>query len=180
MSSSLSFIINQHQKHHPRQPTKEAEIHITIENKEAIAETRLFRPKKNRNVNFRIPKWLNALFQVFETPVLKCTIFLPSTISTILISWYFLCIINHWLAKYTGCSGKIVFFHSSLQNLPRLHIALRDLQSSQRNASVQSLLLAGLFCTTNSSGVLARGRWQTFENFWEKTQYLMNTLYMYL
>ena len=46
MSSSLSFIINQHQKHHPRQPTKEAEIHITIENKEAIAETRLFRPKK--------------------------------------------------------------------------------------------------------------------------------------
>ena len=48
MSSSLSFIINQHQKHHPRQPTKEAEIHITIENKEAIAETRLFRPKKKQ------------------------------------------------------------------------------------------------------------------------------------
>ena len=40
----------------------------------------------------------------------------------------------------TGCSGKFVFFHNSLQPLPRLH---RYVQSSQRNASVQSLLLAG-------------------------------------
>ena len=61
-----------------------------------------------------------------------------------------------------------MFFHSSLQPLPRLHIAVRDLQSSQRSASVQSLLLAGLFCTTNSRRVLARERWQTFENSWEK------------
>ena len=42
------------------------------------------------------------------------------------------------------------------------------------NASVQSLLLAGNFCTTNRSRVLAREMWQTFE---KKTQYLMNTLY---
>ena len=75
---------------------------------------------------------------------------------------------------HTGCSGKIVFFHSSLQPLPRLHIAARDLQNSQRSASVQSLLWAGLFCTTNSRRVLARERWQTFDNYWEKTQYLMN------
>ena len=34
------------------------------------------------------------------------------------------------------------------------------------------------FCTTNSSRVLARERWQTFENSWKKTQYLMNTLYL--
>ena len=34
-----------------------------------------------------------------------------------------------------------------------------------------------IFCTTNSSRVLARERWKTFENSWEKTQYLMNTLY---
>ena len=34
-----------------------------------------------------------------------------------------------------------------------------------------------IFCTTNSSRVVARERWQTFENSWKKTQYLMNTLY---
>ena len=34
-----------------------------------------------------------------------------------------------------------------------------------------------IFCTTNSSRVLARERWQTYENSWKKTQYLMNTLY---
>ena len=48
-------------------------------------------------------------------------------------------------------------------------LAVRDLQSSkQRNASVQSLLLADNFCTTNSSRVLARERWQNFENSREK------------
>ena len=65
----------------------------------------------------------------------------------------------------TGCSGKIVFFHSSLQPLPRLHIAVRDLQNSQGSASVQSLLLAVFFY--NIRRVLARERWQTFENSWE-------------
>ena len=34
-----------------------------------------------------------------------------------------------------------------------------------------------IFCTTNSSRVLARERWQTFENSWKLTQYLMNILY---
>ena len=34
-----------------------------------------------------------------------------------------------------------------------------------------------IFCTTHSSRVLARERWQTFQNFWKKTQYLINTLY---
>ena len=53
------------------------------------------------------------------------------------------------------------FFHSSMQPFLRLHIAIRDLQCSQ---CVRSLLLAGLFCTTNSSRVIARKRWQTFEN----------------
>ena len=38
----------------------------------------------------------------------------------------------------TGCSGKIVFFHNSLQPLPR-HIAVSNSQSSQRNASVKSI-----------------------------------------
>ena len=63
-----------------------------------------------------------------------------------------------------------MFFHNSLQPLPRLHrCAVRDLQSSQRNASVQSLLVAGIFCTTNSSREQARERWQTFENSKNKT-----------
>ena len=44
-------------------------------------------------------------------------------------------------SKDTGCLGKIVFFHNSLQPLPRLHRC----KSSERNASVQSLLLAGNF-----------------------------------
>ena len=48
------------------------------------------------------------------------------------------------------------------------YIAVRDLLSSQRNASN--------FCTPNSSRVLARESWQTFENSCLKTQYLMNTL----
>ena len=41
-------------------------------------------------------------------------------------------------ALSTGCSLKIVFFHNSLQPLPHLHRS-RDLQSSQRIVSVQSL-----------------------------------------
>ena len=47
--------------------------------------------------------------------------------------------------EHTGCSGKIVFFLNSLQPLPRLHIDVRDFQSSFRNASVQSLSLVGNF-----------------------------------
>ena len=33
----------------------------------------------------------------------------------------------------------------------------------------------GIICTTNRRQVLARERWQTLENSWKKTQYLMNT-----
>ena len=65
-------------------------------------------------------------------------------------------------AAPTGCSGKIIFFHYPLQPIPRLHIAARDFQSSQRNASVQLRLLrllAGQFDQTlysHSSPVLTR------------------------
>ena len=46
--------------------------------------------------------------------------------------------------KYTGCSGKIVFF--TIPCNPSLaYIAVRDLQSFQRNASAKYLLLAGIF-----------------------------------
>ena len=73
-------------------------------------------------------------------------------------------------ASYTWCSGKMVFFHYSLQPPSLAYIAVRGLQSSQHNTSVQSLLLAGYFCTINSSRVLVRKRWQTFENSWKKNQ----------
>ena len=62
------------------------------------------------------------------------------------------------LFSYTGCSGKLCFSLST--EARRLHIAARDFQSSQRNASVLSLLLAGQFgqfCATNSAQCL-RGR----------------------
>ena len=68
--------------------------------------------------------------------------------------------------EYTGCSGKIVFF--TIHCSPSLaYIVVRVLQSSQRKASVYShSYWLAIFCTTNSSRVLARERWQTFENSW--------------
>ena len=81
-----------------------------------------------------------------------------------------------------GVQEKLWFF-SQFTATPHSPTSLfRDLQSSQqRNAGVQSLLLAGNFlCTNKSSRVLARERWQTLENSWEKTQYIMNTLYKML
>ena len=48
------------------------------------------------------------------------------------------------LMTATGCSRKIVFFTMHF-NPSLAYIAVRDLQSSQRNASVQLLLLAGQF-----------------------------------
>ena len=48
-------------------------------------------------------------------------------------------------AEYTESSLNIVFFHNSMQPLLLAYIAVRDLQSSQRYASVQSFLLGGHF-----------------------------------
>ena len=77
----------------------------------------------------------------------------------------------------TGCSGKIVFFfHNSLQPLSRQHRCKRPSKLSMQCECVQSSYWLVIFCTTNSSRVLARERWQTFENSWKKTQYLINTL----
>ena len=70
-----------------------------------------------------------------------------------------------------------VFFTIHCSNPTLAYIVVRDLQSSQRNVSVQTLLLAGNYCTTNSSRELAMERWQTLENSRKKTQYLTNTLY---
>ena len=70
------------------------------------------------------------------------------------------------------------FFHDSLQPLPRLHRCKRPKLLTQCECTVTSNWLV-IFCTTNSSLVLARERWQTFEISLKKTQYLMNTLYIY-
>ena len=56
-----------------------------------------------------------------------------------------------------GVREKNVLFHRSLQPLPRLHIVVRDLQSSQRNASVQSLLLAGYFLNNQWQPIAGEG-----------------------
>ena len=65
-----------------------------------------------------------------------------------------------------GVQEKCVF---TIHCNPSLAYAVRDLQSHQRNASVQSLLLIGMICTTKSSRVLlAREKWQTFKNSWKK------------
>ena len=59
------------------------------------------------------------------------------------------------------------------------NIALRDLQSSQRNASVQSLLLAGNFYNQQQPSA-GEGEVANFREFLGMTQYLMNTLYFAL
>ena len=92
---------------------------------------------------------------------------------------------NHGWRTGLGNSNAYLYIQSIQEKLcfftnhcnPSLaYIAVRDLHSSQHNSSVQSLLLT--FCTTNNSRVLVRERWQTFENSWKKTQYILNTLYV--
>ena len=71
---------------------------------------------------------------------------------------------------------KNCVFHNSLQPLPSLaYIAVRDLQSSQRNASVQSLLLAGNFLYNQQQPSAGEGEVANFREFFKK-QYLINTL----
>ena len=79
-----------------------------------------------------------------------------------------------------GVQEKLWFF--TIHCNPSLtYIAVRDLQGSLNAMRVYShSYWLVLFCTTNSSQVLARERWQTFENSWKKTQFLMNTLYVAL
>ena len=71
----------------------------------------------------------------------------------------------------TGCSGKIVFFAPFTATPPSptlLKETFKALNAMRVNS--HSYWLANLvnFCTTNSSSVLARERWQTFENSWKK------------
>ena len=101
--------------------------------------------------------------------IFKCLIFLTTSL---FLSQAVVCIL--WMLHIKmgsthnrdlqGVQEKLFF--SSVHCDPSLaYLAVRDLQSSKRNGSVQSPLLAGNFCTTNSNRVLARERW-------------LNTLYM--
>ena len=77
-----------------------------------------------------------------------------------------------------GVQEKLVFF--TIHSYPFLaYIAVRYLQSSQRNASVQSLLLAGNFLYNQKQPSAGEGEVANFREFLGKTkQYLMNTLYL--
>ena len=80
---------------------------------------------------------------------------------------------------YLQAVQEKLLFHNSLQPLPRLHRCKRPskLSLDAMRVYIHSYWPV-IFCTTNSSRVLARERLQTFENSWKKMQYLMNTLYV--
>ena len=65
----------------------------------------------------------------------------------------------------TGCSGKMCFFTIHC-NPSFAYIAVREALNAMRMYSHSYWLV--IFCTSNSSRVLARERWQTFENSWKK------------
>merc|ERR1711860_43320 len=78
-----------------------------------------------------------------------------------------------------GVQRKIVGFFFTIHCNPSLaYIAVYETFKALNATRVYSRSYwLVIFCTTNSSRVLARERWQTFENSWKKKQYLMNTLY---
>ena len=73
------------------------------------------------------------------------------------------------LTPPTGCLGKIVFFSQFTATPPRLHRCKRPSKLSNAIRVYSPSYWLEIFCTTNSSRVLARKRWQTFENCWKNT-----------
>ena len=66
-----------------------------------------------------------------------------------------------------GFQGKMSFF--TIHCNPFLaYLAVRDLQSSQRNASVQSLLLAGIFLNNQYQPSAGEGEVENFREFLKK------------
>ena len=76
----------------------------------------------------------------------------------------YLAVIRSCKNQLQGVQKKLCFF--TIQCNPSL--AYNVVKDLQRNASRSHWLV--IFCTTNSSRVLARERWQTFENSWKITQ----------
>ena len=76
-----------------------------------------------------------------------------------------------------GESEKSVFPNPQ-KPFPRLQNIARDVHISQCKMIAQSLSLTRPFLTTNSSPVLARGRWQNTDNSLGKNYNFWNTLYL--
>ena len=74
-----------------------------------------------------------------------------------------------WLFEYDiqGVQEKLCFFIIHC-NPSLAYITVRDLQSSQRNASVQSLLLAGNFLYNQSKPSAGEGGVANFREFLDK------------
>ena len=78
-----------------------------------------------------------------------------------------------------GVQEKLCFFLTIHCNPSLAYIAIRDLQSSQRNASVQSLHWLVIFVQPIAAEFW-RGRGGKLSRILGKTQYLMNTVYIAL
>ena len=79
--------------------------------------------------------------------------------------------------RSTGCSGKSAFFSQFTATPSLAYIAVRDLQSSQRNVSEQSTPIGWQFFVQPIAAGAGEGEVANFQEFFKKTQYLMNTLY---
>ena len=77
-----------------------------------------------------------------------------------------------------GCSGFFFSQFTATPPSPTSQLETGDLQSSQRNASVQSLLLADYSLYNQWQPSADEGDVANFREFLDKTQYLMNTLYL--
>ena len=63
-----------------------------------------------------------------------------------------------------------MFFHNSLQALPHPHRCKRPSKLPNAMQVYRYSYWLVIFCTTNSSRLLARERWQTFENSWKECE----------
>ena len=84
--------------------------------------------------------------------------------------YMYLCTYMYTHPVYTGCSGKIVFFHNSLQPLPRLHRCKRpSMLSTQSECTVTPIGWQFLYNQWQPSA--GEGEVANFREFLEKTQY---------
>ena len=112
---------------------------------------------------------LHALYLYYITYVI-CNLVYKNDINLNKHILYYIFIFLFWKITFLDKKVRVFrkncgFFFTIHCNPSLAYIAVRDLQSSQRNARVQ-LQLAGNFFVWRK--VLARERWQTFENSWKK------------
>ena len=76
--------------------------------------------------------------------------------------------IIEWSRELQGVQEKLCVFFLTHCNPSLANIAARDLQSSQRNASVQSLLLAGNFLNNQQQPSAGEGEVANYPEFYKK------------